>query len=690
MNSMHVTTWAILALSGFATAQQAEHALDRKQVTAAAERIDELVEIALEQSGMHPNEIVDDATFLRRAYLTIVGRIPDHRETTEFLESKERDKRDELVDTLLLSKGHASTMFNYWSDVLRARTRLAPQTSGAPYLKFLATACEANTPFDEFVREMLTASGPAHARDNGATGYYLRDKDMPADNMANSVRVFLGTRLECAQCHDHPFDRWTQREFFEMAAFTGGIEYRQDMRESGDADRVRSMAKMAREGLGEQGQRAFRRMLRNVASGVNGSGTGVIQLPDDYRYDDAKPGQFVTAKAMFGDGPQLDVEIPRQRRFLKRRRPRARRLQPPEIGSREAYAVWMTSPDNPRFTTVIANRMWKRVMGRGLIEPVDDMRDDTVATNPRLMTLLEDLMREVGYDLREFERVLVHTKTFRRAVPTSQPASDEVYLFPGPLLRRMTAEQIWDSMLTFVVHDVDSTIGQNDPAEIVFREYERFFETSEEEMQERIELGMLRETDPAEFRRRARELRAKERDQENDSFQAARRKALPLIRDIQKARRQGDFDREEELLGRLEQMGLLDVLRRANRNYLRASELPQPAPPGHFLQQFGQSDREQIEGSNDAATVPQVLTLLNGFLERDVLRKPQTPLMLAVARGKSPTDRIRAAFLATLNRPPTRDEIRDWKADIGTGKDMDGCRDLIWTLVNSHEFRFLR
>lgn len=681
-----------LALCGLAAAQGPTDAkLPIGQLLSNAKRIDALVESALKQHGESPNRIVDDATFLRRAYLTIAGRIPDLQETEAFLANHDSRKRRDLVDELLASKGYTSSMFNYWSDVLRAKTNLAPQTSGAPYLQFIKTACAENRPFDEFVRAMITAEGAAHARGNGATGYFLRDRDMPEDNMANTVRVFLGTRLECAQCHNHPFDKWTQREFYEMVAFTGGIQYRQNLREVEGYDKIREMAQSARQDMGQTGQRAFRRMLRTIATGVSGSGTGLARLPKDYQYDDAAPNSIVTAKAMFGDGPELDVEVPQARKTRRRRgRQNDRRIRVPEIDSRAAYADWLTDADNPRFTTVIANRMWKRVMGRGLIEPVDDMRDDTVASNPALMSFLEDLMRELDYDLREFQRVLLNTKTFQRSAPTSAPASEATYHFPGPLMRRLSAEQLWDSMLTFVVHDVDTTIDQADPAEDVWSRYERFLDSSEEQLAARLELQMLRETDPDEFRRRARAMRQAENKKTSDTFKATRKKAMPLIRAIQKARRQGDFDEEERLIERLDEMGLLDTLRRANRNFLRASELPVPAPPGHFLQQFGQSDREQIEGSTDIATVPQALTLINGFLERDVLRKSHTPLMLAMLRGKKPVDRIRAAFLSTLNRQPTSEEIAMWRRDIGTGNDLDGCRDLIWTLVNSHEFRFMQ
>ncbi len=683
-----ITTAAILV----APAAFAQHKLRQGQLSAVTAKIDSLVQNECAKQGVRVHDVVDDETFLRRTYLNVVGRIPNLKEATAFLDSNKPSKRRELIDELLLSKGRKSHMFHYWADVLRAKTRLAQQTSGAPYMKFIKDSIEANKPYDEFVREMLTAEGAAHAPGNGATGYYMRDRGMPEDNMANTVRIFLGTRLECAQCHNHPFDKWTQQQFFKMAAFTGGIQYRQNLRQSEFGSKVRDMQRSIRS-MGQDGTRAFRRMIRGALSGVHGSGTGIAQLPKDYQYDDAKPRDLVKADTMFGPDVDLEVNMPdveklrRRAKRQRRRRPTPIRLE--EVDSREVYAEWLTSPDNPRFTTVIANRLWKRVMGRGLIEPVDDMKDDTVASNPRLMEYLEELMVELDYDLREFERVLLNTKVAQRATPKKQPASDEVWHFPGPLMRRMTAEQMWDSMLTFVLYDVDTTIDQNDPSKVVFEQYERFLAMDDKQLKDQVQLQMLRSTDPDEYRRQVRQRRNKMRNQQKAKFADARKRARPIIKQIQRARRDGDMKREEQLLAKLDEMGLLEALRKANRNLVRASELQSPAPEGHFLREFGQSDREQIEGSTDAPTVPQALTMLNGFIERYVLRQKDSPLAHGIHRAKGSTAKVRTAYLAILGRKPTSRELSMWRSDLDK-LGAEGCQDLVWTLVNSHEFRFVQ
>ena len=659
-------------------------------VMAAARQIDQLVEADLQAHQMSPNGLADDETFVRRAYLAVVGRIPTLEETEAFLDSHRSDRRSRLIDELLNSPGYASHSFNYWADILRAKSRLAQQTSGEPYIHWLKEAVDANLPYDEFVTELLTASGPGHKEGNGATGYYLRDRGMPEDNMANTARVFLGTRLECAQCHNHPFDKWTQKQFFEMAAFTGGLRY-------SDAS---ANSRRRYEGLlgdltaehGQQARRALRRMMQPVTVGISGTGSGLTQLPKDYQYDDGSPGDFIQAHALFGEDPGVEATAPRQRsrRGASRRRSPRRNSGPrmPEVGSREAYADWLASPENPRFTTVIANRMWKRVMGRGLIEPVDNMIDDTEASNPALMSHLEALMVEVGYDLAQFQRILLNTKTAQRQASAREPAADEVYRFPGPVLRRMSAEQIWDSVLTLVLPDLDERLDEpGDRAESIYTNYDNLSNLSKDGLSERVGVAVLRYTDPEEFRSAMRRQRAESSRPDTRERGEGQRKARELRRQLTKARRSGNKKDEERVLAEMREVAADYRSRRSAgaRRLARASDLPSPAPAGHLLRRFGQSDREQIEAAHSDANVPQVLTLLNGFVEQEIMR-PESLLMRTIGVAPRSRDKVRVAYLSILNREPTPAEIRMWTSE--QAKTMS--RDMIWTLLNTNEFRFVQ
>ena len=295
---------------------------DVADVKRAAQQIDKLVETALREAGLKPAPLADEATFLRRTYLAIVGRIPTEAEIAAYAKASSSEKSRHLIDELLASKGHESHMFNWWADLLRARGRLAQRASGEPYIHWLKSSIARNKSYDTMVKELLTASGPVHQRGNGATGYMMRDRNMPEDNMSNTIRLFLGSRVECAQCHNHPFDKWTQKQYFEMVAFTGGIRYARNPRED---PRARELAKQAQDKWGRNGVRALRRTLEPTYIGIFGSGTGMARLPKDYQYDDAKPLDWTVASPLFDPPVHVNVEMPNEEELRRRIRGGTRR-----------------------------------------------------------------------------------------------------------------------------------------------------------------------------------------------------------------------------------------------------------------------------------------------------------------------------------------------------------------------------
>ena len=683
---------SVLLTLGFAAGSANED--DGKSVTdepigrivAAAREVDKLVDKQLAAKQIRPNKRTNDATFVRRAYLEIIGRIPTAAETRSFLKKRDTTKRRELIDQLLDSPGFDSHMTNYWTDLLRAKSRLTGGVSGEPYLHFIKESIAKNIPFDRFVHEMMSANGAAHERGNGATGYFLRDRGMPQDNMSNTIRIFLGTRLECAQCHDHPFDRWTQREFFEMAAFTGGLEYRTNLLKTERGREMQQAVRNSRSDYSSEVQRNFRRqVLRPLLAGIAGTGTGLIRLPNDYKYDNAEPRQILTADTMFGPKAELEVRVPdqrrqrRPRRRAKQGRNRGNRLRVPHVGSRAAFADWLTSPSNPRFTTVIANRMWKRAMGLALIEPVDNMKDDSIASNPELMEYLGELMVELRFDLKQFLRVLYNSNAWQRDVFTGEVMAGDPFAFPGPLMRRMSGEQMWDSLLTLVIPDIDSTLKGpvSYRAEAVYASYDRIVESPVEELLEQVADGSFRQN---------------QREMMQEKARRARREVQPLLRELNRSRRRGNDERVKEILAELRKKGINPNRRRGRRDkvpMLRASDLPSPVPPGHFLREFGQSDRDQIQGGHTEANVPQVLTLLNGFVDRNLSEGSSSVIRDVITSARSSDERIRVAYFSILNRAPRSDEMTTWRRDFRRDQSQ-ASRDLVWTLLNSHEFMFIQ
>jgi len=660
-----------------------ETVVPTNRILSEAARLDTLLEHGLQRRRETPTEIVDDATFVRRAYLDIAGRIPTLAETESFLALQEPQKRSKLCDQLLDSQGRTSHFANFWFDLLRVKSRQR-QLSGEPFAHFLRESIQQDKPYDQLVRDLLVAEGSAHAPGHGATGYLLRDMNMPHDAMANTLRLFLGTRLECAQCHNHPFDTWTQKEFYEMAAFFGGLRYRTDEQ---PASLTGARALLAN--ADERTKAQARQLLQRMNQGLSGTGSGVEKLPSDYKYDDAKPQTPILANTIFG--AEVKLRYPEQKAPRRPPAPRAGNRggeRAPEASSRQALADWMTSPKNPRFTKIIVNRMWARTFGRGLVEPIDDWKKDTEAVHPELLTQLEKLLIDLDYDLRQFERVLVHTKLFQRAAPTEDPAADQPYTFRGPLLRRMTAEQVWDSLLTLVFEDVDERLR---PLDARAKEtYDQFTELRTATPEQLVAMLEDRRA-PGQMNR---ETQQKQREEARSQLAAdaeLQKRAQPLLRELAEARRRGDQKRVAELADELQKAGL-NLGQRAGRgregDLLRASDLQQPAPANHLLRQFGQSDRETIDGANTDATVPQVLTLLNGFLDQRVL-DGASALKRDLETASNGERRVRIAYLTTLNREPSPAELQDWRRAIA----IDGepvIRDLVWVLCNSNEFRFVR
>ena len=402
-----------------------------------SERIDALIEEGYKTNKIKPNEPADDETFVRRAYLDIIGRIPSQEEAREFLDSAEAGKRAKLIDKLLDSEGYISNNYNWWADILRVQSNMGNNNEGGQaYAAWVKDSLRNNKPYDQFVRELITAEG--YVWDNGAVGYYLRDAGMPLDNMSNTTQIFLGTRLACAQCHNHPFDKWTQKDYYEMAAYTYNVNT-QAIASKGlekDIDDVaKGLEKMEKSKSKSRGVASMRRIvdgiLEPLKNGVGENGKMELKLPMDYKYPDDTAGAVVEAHTIFGKQVSSKKE------------------------ARTEYAKWMTGPDNERFTLVMTNRLWKRVMGRGLVEPLDDWKEDTVATNPPLMKFIAGQFSNSRYDVKKLLRAMYNTRTYQRQTTAGDVPEDKPYYFPGPVLRRMTAEQVWDSICTLVIPNPD-------------------------------------------------------------------------------------------------------------------------------------------------------------------------------------------------------------------------------------------
>ena len=644
----------------------------RESIQQISDKIDALVMQQLSDEGLTRNKQTDDFVFVRRVYLDIIGRIPSLKETKAFVSSKKKSKRENLIDELLDSYGRTSRQFNFWADLLRVKSQMGNGLSGQPYVDFVKDSLERNQPYDEFVQELLTASGPNLATGNGEVGYYLRDRNMPEDNMSNTVRIFLGTRLECAQCHDHPYDDWTQRQYFEMVAFTNGVNYR-----SSNDNALASQKLMKGGKVPGKISTRVKQYLRSLNMGVSGSGSGVARLPENFLGDDGEDGEIVVAREMFNGEAITDAEIPK----TKRKRSRGRIRGSKEIGSREIYAAWLTAPDNPRFATVIANRLWKQAMGIGLIEPVDILEEGVKGSNPELMEYLTKTMIELDFDMKQFLRAIYLTETYQASAFAKDVPDVTKYNFQGPIVRRMSAEQIWDSLLTLMVNETDLR-RTDDGYNSVTSElpYEEIMEMSPPEIIKYV--AQVVENRGKNSQRASKKKRRQEIKAIQNEFK----------RRLKAAQQAKDKAAVKQLLAQRSEFML--QYRKNLPQFARASEITSPAPPNHFLREFGQSDRRVIDNANLEPSIPQVLSMMNGLLEKDICRDPNSVLMRQAMQVSSSQECIEMIFLTMLSRKPNRTELQVWSPDfdaaVGQRQSVmvDTFSDLIWTIANSNEFIF--
>ena len=343
--------------------------------------IDRLVHDKLQQLQIPPSELCSDEEFLRRAYLDAAGRLPTIEETEAFLNNQDDDKRSGLIDELLASSDHAAFWALKWADVLRVNSGKINDSGVAKFNRWIYEGVLNDQPMDEFAHQLLTASGSVY--ENPAANYWRASRD-PTDATETTAQLFLGVRIQCAKCHNHPFERWSQDNYYGIAA-------------------------------------AFARIGRKTGPTPNDE---IIFVQDSGEVTQPRTGQTMKVHLLLeGD---VDVAADLDRRVI--------------------FAEWLTRPENPFFGRSVVNRMWGHLMGRGIVDPVDDFRDSNPPSNA---PLLEELARQFvqhGYSRRWVIREIMNSATYQRSSRTSPlNETDEIY-FSHATTRMLSAEQLLDAI----------------------------------------------------------------------------------------------------------------------------------------------------------------------------------------------------------------------------------------------------
>ena len=342
--------------------------------------IDRLVAEKWDRLRLTPSPAADDATWLRRVYLDLIGKLPTVDEARAFSASTDPQRRQRLIDELLERDEHADFWALKWADMLRVNRDDLGAKSAYHYHQWLRRAWRENKPYDRLIRELITAQG--NSERNWAVNFYKAFKD-PNDLTVAVSQVFLGIRLECAKCHHHPYEKWGQDDFYSLAAF-------------------------------------FPRLQRK-----NGAGGEVeFYVSDKGSVKHPRTQEEMTPRVLLGDPLETKEDADPRRRL----------------------ADWMTSPENPYVARAFVNRVWGSLMGRGLVEPVDDMRETNPATNePLLQALAQDFIAH-GYDMRHLIRSIVSSQTYALASTSDGANARDLQNYSRAYRKRLSAEVLFDAV----------------------------------------------------------------------------------------------------------------------------------------------------------------------------------------------------------------------------------------------------
>jgi Protein of unknown function (DUF1549)/Protein of unknown function (DUF1553)/Bacterial Ig-like domain (group 2) len=343
--------------------------------------IDDLVLKKLAALRIAPSEPAADRELIRRAFLDATGTLPTAREVERFAADSGADKRARLIDSLLEREEYVDYWTNRWSDVLLVSSAKLQKNAMWTFHSWVRESVAANKPWDRFVREIITASG--NTLENGAANYYVMHKE-PTDLTENASMAFLGMSITCARCHNHPLEKWTQKQYYEMANL------------------------FARVGL------------------KNGTRAGDIQVYSNPAGDVNHPrlGKPLPPRPLDGEAMALDSSQDR----------------------REHLAAWLTSPSNSYFARALVNRVWRNFMGRGLVEAVDDMRATNPPSNEELLDALTKDFVGHGFDVKHLVRTIMNSAAYQRSARANETNRQDERYYSRYLIRRLPAEALLDAV----------------------------------------------------------------------------------------------------------------------------------------------------------------------------------------------------------------------------------------------------
>jgi len=348
--------------------------------------IDQRIDTKLERLKIQPSPVADDAAFLRRVSLDLTGLLPPPEAVRAFVAdpAPSRVKRSKMIDRLIASQAYVDHWTVKWGDLLQSSRKYLGEKGAYEFQQWIRDSVASNKPYDKLVHELLTSRGSSY--DAPAANFFRVTREAKP-TMEKTTQVFLGVRMVCAQCHDHPFERWTQTQYYQMAAFFSAV-----------------------------GLRAGYEVGEEI----------VFDQRSGYEMKHPKDGHVVKPEFMLALNEPLPV--------------------PDDQRRRDALAQWLTSKDNPFFAEAIANRIWSYFFGRGIIDPVDDIRASNPATNPALLDALTKDVLDHKFDLQQLMRTITNSRAYQASFITNEWNQNDRDNFSHAMPRRLSAEELMDAV----------------------------------------------------------------------------------------------------------------------------------------------------------------------------------------------------------------------------------------------------
>lgn len=391
--------------------------------------IDSEIAAAWEREKLTPAVPASDAEFLRRVYLDLVGTIPSYDETVAFLDSPAPGKRGPLIDRLLEDPRFAQHQADVWDLVLFGRNPPGYDTDKRDgFQAWLRDQFAANTPYNEWARQILRAEG--NTVEQGTPMFYVQYRNQPEDASEAISQIFLGVQLQCARCHDHPFEDWSQVDFYGMAAF---------------------LSRLNVVSVGKKDNQTMYAIAEKSSGDILFTGPAKNQQP-------GKKGDPVPAKFLHGD---VLTEPPLPEGFKEVKFEDNKPPPPPQFSRKDQLAAWITGPDNPYFARAAANRVWAQYMGRGLVHPIDNMSPSKIPSHPQLLDAVTKGLVEHKFDLKWYIRELVSSRTYQLS-SAGADGDPRPKWFDHARVRPLSAEELVDAWRVATGYaDVEEKSGKN-------------------------------------------------------------------------------------------------------------------------------------------------------------------------------------------------------------------------------------